>query len=130
MTLEKELVSSTEGVIKTRKTLEKKEETKTATKPAAKTTKPAAKKNAKPESMKESAKKSSTKKDEVSAKISLQFSGKDYTTEDLINIAKNVWIYDCGKKEAELKTTELYIKPQESKVYYVFNGEITGDFVI
>jgi len=98
------------------KTAEKKPEAKkTATKAAAKTTakKAPAKKAAKAE-----------------VKVAIQFADKNYTAEDLAKIANDVWVYDYGKDAADLKDVQLYVKPEESKVYYVFNNEIAGDFVI
>ena len=70
------------------------------------------------------------KKAEVKAVVNLQFSGKSYTTEDLVTIAKDVWKYDLKKKTADFKTVELYVKPEESQVYYVINEEVTGSFGI
>ena len=97
---------------------------KTAAKPAAKkaTTakKPAAKK----------ATATPVKKAAVSTVITLQYDEKSYTKEALEKIAKDVWVYDYDKKASELKKVELYVKPFESKVYYVFNDDITGSFDI
>ena len=31
-----------------------------------------------------------------------------------------------GKKEKDLKDIKIYIKPEESKAYYVINGDISG----
>lgn len=45
-------------------------------------------------------------------------------------MAKDVWQYDLGKKAADLKSVDLYVKPEENKVYYVMNGDVTGDFDI
>ena len=71
--------------------------------------------------------KKATKKE---VKIAIQFADKNYTPDDLANIANDVWVYDYNKKASELKDVQLYVKPEESKVYYVFNGEIAGDFNI
>ncbi len=93
---------------------------KTATKTAAK--KPATK---------TTAKKTTTKKAvKAEVKVAIQFSDKNYTAEDLAKIANDVWVYDYGKDASELKDVQLYVKPEESKVYYVFNNEIAGDFII
>ena len=92
---------------------------------AAKT--PAKKAAVKKEEAKAPAKKAAAKKE---VKIAIQFADKNYTSEDLANIANDVWVYDYGKKASELKDVQLYVKPEESKVYYVFNNEITGDFLI
>ena len=72
-------------------------------------------------------KKAASKKE---VKIAIQFADKNYTSEDLANIANDVWVYDYNKKASELKDVQLYVKPEESKVYYVFNNEIAGDFNI
>ena len=74
--------------------------------------------------------KAATKKAEVKADVQIQFSGKAYTTDELVKIAKDVWKYDLGKKEADFKTVELYVKPEESLTYYVINGEVSGSFAI
>ena len=55
---------------------------------------------------------------------------KNYTTADLEKIAKDVWVYDLGKKAADLKAIELYVQPYESVVYYVFNETVKGCFII
>lgn len=69
-------------------------------------------------------------KKELTSKISVQFAGKSYAQEDLIKIAKDVWKYDLKQKAAALTSIELYVKPEESVVYYVFNGSETGSFAI
>ena len=74
--------------------------------------------------------KATTAKAAKEVKIAIQFADKSYTSEDLANIANDVWVYDYNKKASELKNVQLYVKPEESKVYYVFNDEITGDFNI
>ena len=63
-------------------------------------------------------------------KVAIQFADKNYSAEDLAKIANDVWVYDYGKDASELKDVQLYVKPEESKVYYVFNNEIAGDFII
>lgn len=71
-----------------------------------------------------------TKKAEATVQIAVQFAGKSYTNEELVKIAKDVWQYDLQKEEKELTGIELYVKPEESMVYYVFNGTIEGKFLI
>lgn len=70
------------------------------------------------------------KKAAVKANVTLQFAEKSYTEESLVAIAKDVWTYDLNQDDADLKTVELYVKPEESLCYYVFNGDVTGSFVI
>lgn len=104
---------------------EVKEEVKKA--PAKKAT---AKTEVKEEAKKAPAKKATTKKAALTTTVTLQFAEKSYTEESLTAIAKDVWKYDLEQKEADLKTVELYVKPEEGLCYYVFNGDITGNFVI
>ena len=75
------------------------------------------------------AKKAAAKK-EMKSVIAVQFAGKSYTQEDLMKIAKDVWRYDLKMKAADLVSVELYVKPEESMVYYVFNGTECGSFAI
>ena len=105
------------------KAVAKKETVKEAKAPAAK--KETAKKTV---ATKKTTAKKASKAAEV--KVAIQFADKNYTTEDLAKIANDVWVYDYGKDAADLKDVQLYVKPEESKVYYVFNNEIAGDFNI
>ena len=66
----------------------------------------------------------------VKTEVSVQFAGKEYTTERLVEIAKDVWQYDLGNAPEEFKSVELYVKPEESAVYYVINGTTSGSFGI
>ena len=75
------------------------------------------------------AKKAAAKK-EMKTEIAVQFAGKSYTQDDLVKIAKDVWKFDLKQKAADLVSVELYVKPEESMVYYVFNGTECGSFAI
>ena len=66
----------------------------------------------------------------VKESISIQFAGKEYTTEQLVKIAKDVWEFDLAKNPADFKEVQLYVKPEEAKAYYVINGTETGSFDI
>ena len=83
--------------------------------------------NAEPEK-----KSSIPKKKEVAEDVTvhIQFSGKSYTCKDLAKIAKNVWVYDLGKKAGDFKSLDLYVKPEENIAYYVINGSVKGRFFI
>ena len=71
-----------------------------------------------------------TRKAAVKESISIQFAGKEYTTEQLVKIAKDVWEFDLKKDPADFKEVQLYVKPEEAKAYYVINGTETGSFAI
>ena len=79
---------------------------------------------------KETAKKTTAKKAELKSSLNVQFDGKSYSEEDLMKIAKDVWEYDLKQNAGDLTNVELYVKPEESLVYYVMNGEFTGSFSI
>ena len=106
-------------------------------KPAAeKTTATAKKPGRKPAAEKTAVKKETVKKETVAKKaavkeaVHIQFGGKSYASEDLVKIAKDVWVYDLNQEEKDFKSVELYVKPEEHIVYYVINGEVQGNFNI
>lgn len=68
-------------------------------------------------------------KKNVESVLHIQYGGRSYSQEDLMNIARDVWKYDLKREEGELESVELYVKPEENKVYYVMNGE-SGSFSI
>jgi len=75
-------------------------------------------------------KKTPVKKAELKSEMHVQFSGKSYSQEDLVKMAKDVWKYDLKQKAGDLASIELYVKPEENMVYYVMNKEFTGSFYI
>lgn len=89
---------------------------------------------AKKETAKTAAAKKTTRtaarKTAVKESLHLEFAGKSYTTEELVKIAKDVWKYDLKRKVGDFKSVELYVKPEESVVYYVINGDVAGNFGI
>ncbi|MCR5094152.1 MAG: DUF6465 family protein [Lachnospiraceae bacterium] len=93
-----------------------------AKKPAAKKT--AAKKPAKKRSVESTI--SLVKKINFVLQCSAKPEGISYN--ELVNNAKNVWRYDMGGKISDIKNLELYVKTEENKVYYVFNGDKSGSF--
>ncbi len=60
--------------------------------------------------------------------ISLQYADKDIPYTDLIQNAKNKFQYDMGGDVVEIKDLDLYVKPDENKVYFVINKKIEGDY--
>ena len=98
----------------------KKTETKKAAKPAAK--KPAAKK---PAAKKPAAKAVAT---EIKTNIVLQYADKNVTFDTLVENAQNVCQYDMGKKLADIKKLDLYVKPEENTVYFVVNDKELGNY--
>ena len=124
-------------------TVEKKEEVKAETKPAAKkaptkktTVKKASEK--KTTAKKAEEKKATVEKTEAKSKkatavqqsLHIQYSDKNVSMDDLQKIAADVWKYDLNKGDEEFTSLDLYVKPEENTVYYVFNGDVQGNFLI
>lgn len=106
-------------------TVEKKEEVKAETKPAAKK---AEEKKATVEKTETKAK--SKKATAVQQSLHIQYSDKNVSMDDLQKIAADVWKYDLNKGDEEFTSLDLYVKPEENTVYYVFNGDVQGNFLI
>lgn len=104
---------------------EKKEEPAAAKKETAKKA-PAKKDTAKKDAEKEAP----AKKAELKTELHVQFADQSLTEDDLVKIAKDVWKYDLNQKVSDLKSIELYVKPEERRAYYVINKEFTGSFGI
>ena len=75
-------------------------------------------------------KETAAEKTEVKESLHIQFNGKSYASEELIKIAKDVWVFDLNQEEKDFKSVELYVKPEENVVYYVINGSVQGSFNI
>lgn len=107
-----------------------KAEVKTAAKPAAKAEAKAAEPAKKAPAKKTAAKKAPVKKTVVKEDVYVQFSDKSYSTEDLIKSVRDICKYDLQMKAADVKTVEVYVKPEEATAYYVVNGDVNGSFPI
>ena len=108
----------------TAKTAAKKTTAKKAT--AAKTT--AAKKTAAKKTT--ATKKATAKKAEIKTEMYLQFSGKEYSQEEILQKVKDIWTYDLHQNVDDIKDVQLYLKPEESAAYYVVNGVESGKVVL
>ena len=98
----------------------------TAKKAAARTT--AAKKTAAKKTT--TTKKAAAKKVEIKTEMYLQFSGKEYSQEEILQKVKDIWTYDLHQNVDDIKDVQLYLKPEESAAYYVVNGVESGKVVL
>ncbi|WP_051226608.1 DUF6465 family protein [Butyrivibrio sp. MC2013] len=64
----------------------------------------------------------------VKTNVEIQYDGKSVTYDEILTKAKSFWTGELGKKASELKTLDLYVKPEEGRVYYVANGVDSGSF--
>ncbi len=65
---------------------------------------------------------------EVVKNTYIQFQSVQYHEETILKMAEQVWTKALKNKLADLKSMELYVKPEEKMVYYVFNKKVTGGF--
>lgn len=94
--------------------------------------KTAAKKTTRTTVKKAATKKTPEPKTEAKEEIHIQFMGKDVSNEELVNRAKEIWSLETGKKVSTIKSLQLYVKTEESMVYFVVNDDPahTGSFSI
>ncbi len=59
----------------------------------------------------------------------VQYNSKDVEYNMLIKLAKEEW-KNKGNKVKDIKTLDLYYKPEEHMCYYVFNDDIKGKFEV
>lgn len=71
------------------------------------------------------AKKTAVKKESEESKVSifLQYGGKQFSEEEIIEKAKSAAAAEAGMKRlSSIKSIEIYCKPEEHAAYYVANG--------
>ena len=84
------------------------------------------------EPKKETAKKTPAKRitaKDIKTSVVVQFAGKEVAEKDLIAAVKKAYTKK-GNKVGDIKTIEIYVKPEESAAYYVVNGEASDDFKV
>ena len=59
----------------------------------------------------------------------LEFYGKQLDQADLVKAAKAIWT-KSGKKASELTSLQLYVKPEDMRIYYVVNGSFSSDVAL
>ena len=62
--------------------------------------------------------------------VVLEYEGASFNYRSIVDRAKKVWKEQYHGKPSELLSLELYIKPEDQRVYYVMNGEAAGDFLL
>ena len=72
--------------------------------------------------------KRTTAKD-IKTSVVVQFAGKEVTEKELIAAVKKAYTKK-GNKVGDIKTIEIYVKPEENAAYYVVNGVGADDYKI
>ena len=62
--------------------------------------------------------------------VEVQYGEKTISYDKIVQDAKNVWVYDLQKDVKDIKNIDLYVKPEEDRVYYVINDNEAGSFMI
>ena len=75
-------------------------------------------------------KKAAAKKAEIKTEMYLQFAGKEYSQEEILQKVKDIWTYDLNQNVDDIKDVQLYLKPEESAAYYVVNGVESGKVIL
>ncbi len=128
--------TSKETKTTTAKAAEVKAEVKADTKATAKKaeTKTAAKKTTttKKAATKSTTKKATTAKSAIDIKtsVAVQFFGKEVFADSILEDVKKAWVDQFEGKLEDIKTIDLYIKPEEHKAYFVVNGLSNGNYFI
>ena len=65
----------------------------------------------------------------IAATINLQAYGKSISGDELVEMARQAWA-DTGHDLAAIETLDIYIKTEDSRVYYVVNKIDTGTFFL
>ncbi len=84
----------------------------------------AAKETVKTTAKKAATKRTAAKKAVVTETVYLQYMGKEISKDDLVQQVKADWAVD--HKEADIKSINLYLKPEDNAAYYVVNDSFSG----
>lgn len=77
---------------------------------------------------KPAAKKAAAKPAEPTATVTIQFNGRDVAAKDVLEAAKKAYME--ANPDGEIKTIDIYVKPEENVAYYAVNGEGSADYKI
>ena len=85
--------------------------------------KPAAKKA--PEKKEEAPADKAVKKD--TAKLFIEFGGNKFAADEIVEKCKAAYKADNSRKQ--VRSIEVYVKPEDNKAYYVVNGKADGLYI-
>lgn len=69
--------------------------------------------------------KTTTAKKEVVTETYIQYAGQETLTSEILAKVKAAYVAE-GHKESAIKSVKLYVKPEDSAVYYVINEKAVG----
>ena len=65
----------------------------------------------------------------MKSNLVLQFGGHEADEASFVKRAQEEW-KNAGNKVSDIKELNLYVQPENSKVYFVINNDFKGDFDI
>lgn len=65
----------------------------------------------------------------MKSNVNVEFQGKKISDKILIDKVKENW-KQAGNKVKDVKTIDIYLKPEENMCYYVINEEENGKFLV
>lgn len=68
------------------------------------------------------------KKVEMKTAVVIQYAGKEIVAKEVLEAATKA--FKTANKGVEIKTIEVYVKPEENVAYYVVNGEGSDDYKV
>lgn len=77
---------------------------------------------------KSTTKKTASKKSEPQVTVTIQYQHKEIVTTEVLEAAKKE--FTEANPDVEIKTMDIYVKPEEGVAYYAVNGQGSGDYKI
>lgn len=81
------------------------------------------------EAKKAPARKTAAKPVEVKSSVYVQFAGKEFSESSLTEAVKEAYTA-LGNRAEDIRTIDIYVKPEESVAYYTVNGQGSDEFKI
>ncbi len=78
--------------------------------------------------VKKTTRRKTTKKVEPEVNVFIEYMGRQAAAKEVV--ARAMDAYKAAHEGAEIKTFEVYVKPEESAAYYVVNGEGSTEFKV
>ena len=66
---------------------------------------------------------------EVKSSVYVQFAGKEFSESSLTEAVKEAYTA-LGNRAEDIRTIDIYVKPEESVAYYTVNGQGSDEFKI
>lgn len=55
--------------------------------------------------------------------VYFEYAGASYNADDVVKKVKEDWTKNLGKKVKDMADVNIYVKPEDNKIYYVVNEE-------